>query len=384
MGTTDQIEQFDLEYQLRQFTEQFDELPTEQTNVFSILGIHTRERRLTRFLRWVLDPDASHEAGRVFLDAFLDQCGLRMSDEVTVEALVPIDTDGEDDDAEIDLVLIGDETVLGVEIKTTHQGKSDKLEKEEKALSTEYPGYDHYELVYLTYSGKGRPDSDHRQIFWATLISRINTNIASIPQKFEQKLVNNFTNTIQANVMTEFNEASKETELYLDYYDAIDDVRDAYSNDKDQAFDALEAAFFSVSDCDEDDWEVGGARSDYYIKFYKDHWKGVGEGVNLEFEPHVNLKEEKITLRLDIEHKNKDEVRESFESELSDDERTALQSKGWEFTNGSYAYLQKSVPFDVRENPQESIEDAAEELHELRDIVEPHLDTVAAEYSTST
>jgi len=379
VNVEEQITQFDLEYQLQHLGEQVDQIPDEETNVLSILGIRSRERRLTRFLRWVLDPEASHDTGRLFLDRFLDECALQLHGDISVDALIPIKTDEEQDDAELDLVLTGADQVIGVEIKTTHQGQDQKLEKEEEALPLKYPGYDSYELVYLTYFGRGRPKTNHEQVFWNQLIDRIEADVEKVPAEFEKRLINNFIETIRTHVMTELHEISKETELYLEYQEAVDDVKDAYEKDRDRAYKALREAFFSLSDVEEDDWKVSN-RSDRYIKFYKEEWKGIGDGVNLEFEPHIHLEVPDITLRLDIEHGNSEEVRASFRDRLSDEDQQEIIDEGWEFTDGSYSFLAKSIQLDLEDNPQESIEYAAEELHQLRKIVEPHLDAVAAEY----
>jgi hypothetical protein len=62
-------------------------------------------------------------------------------------------------------------------------------------------------------------------------------------------------------------------------------------------------------------------------------------------------------------------------NELSDEELATLDANGWDIVDGSYAYLATSVPIDF-EAPEKSVRRAAQELHQLGAIVEPHIEQV--------
>lgn len=366
---------------LQELTEAYEKTKEGEANVFSILGIQTRERRLTRFLAWLLDPNESHDAGRVFLDAFLDETGLDIVAPVEVEALVPIAASGSEDGAELDLVIIGETSVVGVEIKTTHQDSVEKLDKEAEALLQKYPEHETHDLVYLTYWGSGIPATGHLDLFWRDLVDRFEADLTAVPREYERRLTNDFIQTIRTHVMTEFDGISEKTELYFEHQAAVDAVQEAYQEDKNRLFDAVRQAFFSESDCDPKDWTVGN-RSKYYVKFYKKSWRGVADGVNIEYEPHIHLlrDEPRIKLRLDIEHNSSAEVREALWNRLSDAERAQISDADWERHEGGYAFLSKSVPLPLGERGQTAVQEAMQELHALREIIEPHIDALVEEY----
>lgn len=367
---------------LQELTKAFEETKESEANVFSILGIRTRERRLTRFLAWLLDPGESHDAGRAFLDSLLDETGLDVVTSVEVEALVPISASGDGDGSELDLVIIGETSVVGVEIKTTHQDTVEKLDKEAGALLQEYPEHETHNLVYLSYWGSGIPETEHIDLFWHNLVDRFEANLTAIPREYEPRLTSDFIQTIRNYVMTEFDGISEKTELYFEHQAAVDAVQEAYEKDKNRLFDAVRRAFFSESECDSDDWAVAN-RSKNYMKFYKESWRGIADGVDIEYEPHVHLRrdEPRIKLRLDIEKNSSSEVRKALWERLSDEERVQISDTGWEVHDQGYAFLSKSVPLPLDERGQRAVQEAMRELHALRDIIEPHIDALVEEYA---
>lgn len=72
-------------------------------------------------------------------------------------------------------------------------------------------------------------------------------------------------------------------------------------------------------------------------------------------------------------------IREEFKTQLGEERLQQLEANDWEVVDGSYAYLAKSVPIHF-ENSNESVRNAVNELHQLRQIVEPHIETVAANH----
>ncbi|WP_257300931.1 PD-(D/E)XK nuclease family protein [Haloarchaeobius sp. FL176] len=378
------VDTAEVEATLQELTKAFEETKESEANVFSILGIRTRERRLTRFLAWLLDPGEAHDAGRAFFDSFLDETGLDVGASVEMEALVPISASGERDCSELDLVIFGETSVVGVEIKTTHQDTVEKLDKEADALLQEYPEHETHNLVYLSYWGSGIPETEHIDLFWRNLVGRFEADLTTIPREYERRLTSDFIQTIRTYVMTEFDGISEKTELYFEHQASVDAVRKAYEKDKNRLFDAVRQAFFSESECDSDDWTVAN-RSKSYVKFYKESWHGITEGVDIEYEPHVHLRrdEPRIKLRLDIERNSSSEVREALWERLSEEEREQISDTGWKVHDRGYAFLSKSVPLPLDCRGQRAVQDAMRDLHALRDIIERHIDALVEEYAES-
>lgn len=370
----------ELEKQLLALEQAVGEIEVDgESNIFDILGIRTRERRHTRFLSWLLDPEDSHNAGWRFLDSFLDECGVQVEGEIAIRSFVPITTGTGDDNAEIDLVIRGRDTVVGVEIKTTHQDHVEKLDKEAAALTQKYPGYDVSELVYLAYSGGIMPKTDYPTAQWNDLMDLFEADLAAVPDNYETRLIIDFIRTIRTHVMTEFDGISEQAELYLNHKSAIEGVRDAYTSDRDRCFNAIKSAFYSLPDISEDEWNYAN-RSEYYIKFYKPRWNAIN-GVSIEYEPHLKLRadDSEIRLRLDVEGKNRDSMRQPLRPKLETDEHR-LQTMGWEYTEDSnYSFLAKSVPLTHDDGGQDSIDEAMGELHEFHQIVESQIDAVVEE-----
>jgi len=102
---------------------------------------------------------------------------------------------------------------------------------------------------------------------------------------------------------------------------------------------------------------------------------------NIEYEPHLSLnqKQPTIRLRLDIEHTGKDEIREKLSSRVSQE---AFEDAGWEYVDGAYALVAKSVPLDI-ENPQASVQEAIEEIQQLHGLVGEPIEVIVNEYTES-
>lgn len=383
----------DVEQQLLSLREGLAGIEVKQTNALDILGIESNERRLTRFLRWLLTADASHGAGDVFLNEFLNFCSVEEIDVLSTEAFFVVNREGESN-AEIDIVLVGREACIGVEIKTTHQEKLEKLNAEYDALTESFPSANHHELVYLTFVPADSPilDIEYPTILWADLLERFEKRITSARSEYEKQLINDFITTIRTHVMTDFNGLSEQTELYLKYADAIDATRSAYEEDKGTILDALAAEFFSTDGIDET-WERTNTYSGSYVKLYKSDWHSLDNSVNMELEPHAKLKasgsgpdaldEPYIRVRFDVEGRQAQTVRDAILERLGEEGRAELEAGGFSWFSkdeSTYKFIGKAVPLSAEPEDYDPISASNEVMQDLRDIIEDPADSVAHDY----
>lgn len=389
-----ELELLDFEHQLLSLQEGVAGIDDSSTNALDILGIESNERRLTRFLRWLLTPDASHSGGDAFLNEFIEFCDVEQFDLLSTEAFFVVNRDGDSSNTEIDIVLTGQNACIGVEIKTTHQEKPENLHYEYEALQESFPSAKHHELVYLTFvpGDSPVPDVEYPTILWADLLKQFEEHVPDIPDEYEKRLINDFITTIRTHVMTDFNGLSERTELYLKYADAIDAARSAYEDDKDTILDALAAEFFSSESID-DTWERTNTYSGSYVKLYKPAWHSLENSVNMEIEPHVKLKaggsgedaldEPYIRVRFDVEGREAQTVRDAILERLGDEGKSELESRGFSWFSkdeSTYKFIGKAVPLSAESEDYDPIAAANEEIQSLLEIIQEPADSVADEY----
>ena len=245
----------------------------------------------------------------------------------------------------------------------------------------QHSGTDEY--VYI--APKEAPASvseDFVDISWKHIVAELETvlidGFGEYPSKSSGQL-SDFIDTIQLELnMGDINQISEETVLYTKYSETINRVQDAFERDKERLYNSLEKTFFATFGHDE--W-ASNTRPNTYIQFYKPEWRDIGSGTNIEYEPHLSLnqKQPTIRLRLDIEHTGKDEIREKLSSRVSQE---AFEDAGWEYVNGVYALVARSVPLDI-ENPQASVQEATEELQQMHSLVDEPIEEIVNEYIDS-
>jgi len=169
-----------------QFDSLRDELATvfeEDTpdNVLSRLSVGSDERPHTHILEWLLDPSEGEEHGGevAFQRSFAEQFEVQL-DQPRIDTF----RGGlGDENAEIDLVVRDQEVCIGVEIKTTHRAGKSQLEREHRALLTEFPGFETYRLVYLSHDPDHEPElefDDYRRLTWAELVDGFDVGDADL------------------------------------------------------------------------------------------------------------------------------------------------------------------------------------------------------------
>jgi hypothetical protein len=355
-----------------------------------IIGQSQQERYWQSLLVYFLDPDNPHGFGSDVLTAFLEAIAahpdtafdtpVHDTTQVTIQSEVPTGS------GPVDLLLaLDDEWFLCIELKVASPETGNQTVRYATAptigdiVVSEHAGTAEY--VYLAPEPAPAPSSgEFVDISWRHVVDQLEHVLQGsqglYPAKSSAQLADYLDTIKRALNMTDLDGISTETALYTEHYELIDQLTEAYESDKQRLFQALEEAFFAATDVDQADWSVNNPNTNY-VNFYKDDWQNLDTGTSIEYEPHVHLKREepRILLRLDIEHGDKQTVREEFHALLSDEELATLDANGWDIVDGSYAYLATSVPIDF-EAPEKSVRRAAQELHQLGAIVEPHIEQV--------
>jgi hypothetical protein len=201
------------------------------TNIYRILDLEDREKRLTRFLTWLLDPNESHDADTTFLNAFLDCYGIELTNggDSHLEYIEFLESeDGVSSDRnEIDLLIETDMKVIGVEIKTTHTEHQAKFEAEKAALEkrAEKNGQEEVEILYLPHHESELINAEYAEHVetWRTVLDALKEHRGELPTLHEIALFDDFTTTIHENVIDGALSFSAQAELYMKYHDKIDE-----------------------------------------------------------------------------------------------------------------------------------------------------------------
>ena len=384
----------EIERQLEEMKNRIDEVKQPPFSTLNILGREKVERDWEAFLLYFLNSEKPHGFGTDILEAFLSAVarhdGTTISgpfhdlEQVKIQSQVPTGT------GLVDILLyLEDEWYICIELKvaSSETGKQTvryaNANKLGELVVSQHQGEQEY--VYLAPEASSPPVSDDFvEMPWSHIVDHLHDVLlrgyGQYPTKSTAQLAD-YLDTIQRELnMDELSEISEETRLYAEYKDTINRIMNQFEEDRDRIFDAIRDAYFLESNCNRDNWEVSN-RTNRYIKFYKPEWHGLDGGVNIEYEPHVKLAKDhpEIRLRLDIEHGDKEPIREEFLGRLEErGDLEYLKANDWEIIDGPYGFMAKSVPIDL-DDPQKSILRAVRELNEYREIAEPHIDAIARE-----
>jgi hypothetical protein len=383
-----------LEAHLQDIEERLAAVKQPPATTLAILGETTRERYWEVLLVYFLDPGNPHGFDTDVLEAFLRALSEHETtslpdlpyafDQVEVQSQVPTG------DGPFDILLWSkDAWYVVIELKVT-AGETDTQTERYANASTlgdlvvsQHEGVGEY--VYLAPKNTASSTSDtFVDVSWEHVVPYLEEVLQSsygrYPSKSHAQFADYLDTIKQTLNMDDFTSISDETKLYTEYADTIDRLVEAYEDDKAKIFSQLQTVFLESIDDAGDDWNVNN-RPERYINFAKHDWDDVG-GAGIEYEPHVHLNREHpdIRLRLDIEGTRKQAIREKLAEKLDQADQTALEDAGWEVVDGSYAYLAKSVSFDI-DHPGDSIRRAVQDLNDFRAIVEPSLDEIVAEQS---
>ncbi|WP_323677565.1 PD-(D/E)XK nuclease family protein [Halorubellus sp. PRR65] len=382
-----------LEATLQTIEAQLDDVEQRPATTLDVLGEATRERYWEALLVYFLDPANPHGFSTDVLRAFLK--ALAAHDETTVRAALH-DLDGVEvhsqvvtTDGLVDVVLWNDDAwFVCLELKveagetdaqTTRYANAPALGD---LVVDEHGGVGEY--VYLAPRRAGSSSAaSFVDVSWEHLVPYfedvLRASSGQYPAKSQAQFAD-FVDTIRRTLnMDDDTIISEETRLYTEYAETIDRLVGAFEDDKETVFTRLEEAFLADLGGDRENWRVN-TRPNTYINFAKPTCQNLPGGTTIEYEPHVTLNRDtqQIRLRLDIEHGDKDTIRDALRDRLSEDEREALDAADWQVEDTTYAYLAKTCPLDLAA-PEASIQTASDDLHALHDIVGPHIDAIVTQ-----
>ena len=361
-----------------------------------VIGEEQVEAHWQSLLVYFIRPNNPHGFGSDVLSAFLEAIKSHSKTELTPESYdadeIKIQSEVPTGNGVVDLLITHeDDWFMCIELKVRSSETGNQTVRYANASHLGNLAVSEYEskreYLYLAPDSSSEPISDlFVSISWRQIISELE-NIqregqGQYPAKSTAQLAD-YIDTIKRELnMTDTNEISEETRLYIEHHDLVDRLRDSFKDERKSLYRQLKRAFFDESDIDPDHWQVNNSPK-RYINFYKESWRSLDTGTSFEYEPHIRLKRENphIRLRLDIEQGDKEVIRNEFNKQLGEDELEKLETNGWEITEDTYGYLGKTIPIDL-ESPEESIRDAVRDLHQLRDIIEPYIETVSEKHQT--
>lgn len=251
------------------------------TNVFEVLDIENHEKRLTRFLAWLLNPKAEHDANTAFLKSYLNCFDLSINYETNIDIkyLKKLES-SKYGEKEIDLIIETDSQVIGTEIKTTHTENPDKFKEEMNALKeyAEKEGISSVEMLYLPHLETEISDASFTDKIatWDQVLTLLKKHRGELQTPYEIGLFDDFFANIKKNVIKKEISISPESELYLKFKDYLEGIEvdvspDSYKNDRKRIYNHLWKWF-------NEDWDGQFSRKEkfdknmIYVRLYKDNW----------------------------------------------------------------------------------------------------------------
>ncbi|WP_162160889.1 PD-(D/E)XK nuclease family protein [Leptolyngbya sp. PCC 6406] len=205
-----------------------------QFNIFEAVGMVRQEIRHSRFLSFLLNPNAPHHLRDIFLKAFLKQL-LLGANNATVS---PIDIDIADlTDTEvrrewknIDILLVspGSQIVCAIENKVDSGEHSNQLQRYRQIVQQEFPNYRQI-FVFLTPQGifpDGEADQEHWCVYSyrkvADLIGEVCDRHRATLQPEVCTLMQHYSTLINRHLMEDSEIAKLCRDIYLKHQAAID------------------------------------------------------------------------------------------------------------------------------------------------------------------
>ena len=384
------VNETDYRAQLENLQQELDNIERPPETTLEILGQSRAEQQWEELLVYFLDSTNPHGFGadvlRGFLRAIYSHSDTAISGPLRNLEDVEVSSQVSTGNGIFDILLQQrDEWFVCIELKVDSPETNAQTDRYAEAtmlgeLNTrQHSGTNEY--VYIApEDAPASVSEDFVDITWEQIVAELETvltdGFGKYPSKSSAQLAD-FIDTIQLELnMGDINEISEETVLYTEYAETINRVHDAFERDKTRIYNSLEETFFA--EFGHDEWD-SNTRPSAYIQFYKPEWRKIGPGTNIEYEPHLSLnqKQPKIRLRLDIEHTGNDEIRKKLSSRVSQE---VFEDAGWEYLDGVYPLVAKSVQIDI-ENPQASVQEAIEELQQLHDLVGEPIEEIVNEYT---
>jgi len=384
------VPETDYRAQLEDLQRELDNIERAPETTLEIFGQSRVEQRWEELLVHFLDSTNPHgfdtDVLRAFLRALYSHGDTSMSGPLRNLEHVKVSSQVSTGNGIADILLRQpDEWFVCIELKVDAPETNAQTDRYAEAArlgdldTRQHSGTNEYVYIAPT-EAPASVSEDFVDISWEHIVTELETvltdGFGKYPSKSSAQLAD-FIDTIQLELnMGDINQISEETVLYTEYAETINRVQDAFERDKERLYNSLEETFFA--EFGHDEW-TSNTRPNTYIQLYKPEWRNIGPGTNIEYEPHLSLnqKQPTIRLRLDIEHTGKNEIREKLSSKVS---LETFEDAGWEYVDGAYALVAKSVPLDI-ENPEASVQEAIEELLRLHSLVDDPIEKIVNKYT---
>ena len=384
------VAETDYRAQLEDLQRELDNIERAPETTLEIFGQSRVEQRWEELLVYFLDSTNPHgfdtDVLRAFLRALYSHSDTSMSGPLRNLEHVEVSSQVSTGNGIADILLRQpDEWFVCIELKVDSPETNAQTDRYAEAArlgdldTRQHSGTNEYVYIAPT-EAPASVSEDFVDISWEQIVTELETvltdGFGKYPSKSSAQLAD-FIDTIQLELnMGDINQISEETVLYTEYAETINRVQDAFERDKERLYNSLEETFFA--EFGHDEW-TSNTRPNTYIQLYKPEWRNIGPGTNIEYEPHLSLnqKQPTIRLRLDIEHTGKNEIREELSSKVSPE---TFEDAGWEYVDGAYALVAKSVPLDI-ENPEASVQEAIDELLQLHSLVDDPIVEIVNKYT---
>ncbi|MEN5195786.1 PD-(D/E)XK nuclease family protein [Sphingobacterium faecium] len=213
--------------------EHFQKLKTllQRPNIFQILRLDRYEIRHSNFIAWLLNPNEKHGLGTLFLDKVL---GDIIPQEVLSKrgAFKWIKRESIND---IDLFIQFDDLIIAIENKFGSNEHSDQLTKYREYVDQHFAHIPNRFFVFLTPSGKLTISNNEYKIYsYATIAKHLNHILKDITISINDHsriYIEDYLKAIQANLMKTNPENLLAAQLYNQYKDVFDFVKENINSD---------------------------------------------------------------------------------------------------------------------------------------------------------
>jgi len=152
-----------------------DENESPNINIFDITRIGHREVLHSRILRWLFDPEESHEQGDLFLRIFADKFGIQVGDAVEYKA----NAEDSDEESRIDITIVKKNMFfICIENKIfASEGEEQTLREYDtstRKAAAHGISIENIKCFFLTINGDEAKDKEHfRPITWRDILGLI-------------------------------------------------------------------------------------------------------------------------------------------------------------------------------------------------------------------
>jgi hypothetical protein len=205
-----------------------------QFNIFEAVGMVRQEIHHSRFLAFLLNPNASHHLGDIFLKTFLKRLLLEADNAtvspIEIDVATLTDTEVRREWKNIDILLVspGSKIVCAIENKVDSGEHSNQLQRYRQIVQKEFADYRQI-FVFLTPQGS-LPSSEAEQAYWSVYsYDKIAAAIEAVCDRHRATLqpevcalMQHYSTLINRHLMEDSDIAKLCRDIYLKHQAAID------------------------------------------------------------------------------------------------------------------------------------------------------------------